>query len=356
MNIEKKRAFIIDFVYAVIVIMLVYIGIKYVVPKFMPFIIGLAVAMILKPLINFISRKTGIKRKPVAMIMVLIFYVVIGSILTLISIKLFGSLRVVLGKIPDMYSETIKPAILDLFTALQNKLSSIDPSSAKAVQNIVDNFSEHLGGIISTISSGLLGVLSYTAFLPGIVIGIVFSIISSFFFAVDYEKVTGFILKQLSPKVKDILFSIKNYVVGTVLQFIKAYGKIMSITFVELFIGFTILRIENAFTISLIIALLDIMPVLGTGGVMIPWVLVEIIKRNFPLAFGLGLLYIVITIIRNIIEPKIVGDEVGLHPLIMLICMFLGVKLFGALGLFLMPITVVVIINLNSTGKINLFK
>lgn len=172
----------------------------------------------------------------------------------------------------------------------------------------------------------------------------------------DYEKITSFVIGQFSPKGREIVLDIKEYIVGTLFKIVKAYSIIICITFIELSIGLSILRVESAISIALLIACVDILPVLGTGGIVIPWIFIELFKGNVALAIGLTIIYVIITIIRNIIEPKIVGEQIGLHPLIMLICMFVGVKFFGVSGLFVLPIIMIILKNLNDSGKIHIFK
>jgi predicted PurR-regulated permease PerM len=130
----------------------------------------------------------------------------------------------------------------------------------------------------------------------------------------------------------------------------------MSITFIELSIGFTIIGIGKPLLIAVLIALFDILPVLGTGGIMVPWIVISAIQSNYSLALGLLILYMVITIVRNIIEPKIVGSQIGLHPVVTLVSLFVGAQLFGVIGLFGFPITLSLLRHLNETGAIKLFK
>jgi len=106
--------------------------------------------------------------------------------------------------------------------------------------------------------------------------------------------------------------------------------------------------------VAAFIAIIDFFPVLGTGGVIIPWVIIELIQGNFPIALGLIALYITITIVRNLLEPKLIGSQIGLHPLVMLISMYVGVKIFGFVGLVALPITIVVIKYLYDNNKIHL--
>ena len=130
----------------------------------------------------------------------------------------------------------------------------------------------------------------------------------------------------------------------------------MSITFVELSIGFSIIGIDNAILIALCIAIFDILPVLGTGGVVIPWIVVNLVLGNFGMAASLTVLYIIVTFIRNVIEPKIVGSQLGLHPIVTLSSMFAGVQMLGAIGLFGFPIGLSLLVHLDRKGTINIFK
>ena len=130
----------------------------------------------------------------------------------------------------------------------------------------------------------------------------------------------------------------------------------MSITFVELSIGLSIIGIKHAVLVAFSIALFDILPVLGTGGIMIPWTVLTAIRGDFLLALGLLTVYVVVTVIRNIIEPKIVGSQLGLHPVVTLCSMFVGAQLLGVVGLFGFPIGLSLLRYLNDNGVIKVFR
>ncbi|HEX3026964.1 MAG TPA: AI-2E family transporter, partial [Clostridia bacterium] len=104
------------------------------------------------------------------------------------------------------------------------------------------------------------------------------------------------------------------------------------------------------------IALVDILPVLGTGTVMIPWAIIEMITGDVTMGLSIGVLYGVITLIRNIIEPKLVGYHIGLHPLVTLMAMFIGLSVMGVPGMFLFPITLIILKHMQDTGKIRIWK
>lgn len=357
MNIEKKREFIINVLYTLIVTSIVFIAIKYGLVWFLPFVIGFMVAFILKPFINFISRKTRINRKAIAAFVVLIFYGTVGVLITLLCVKLSIALKDIFIQIPYIYATSIEPAIFDLFKQAEEVIAKLDPGMVKSIQDMAGSLISSLGSIVSKFSSGVIGIVSSTVlYVPSLFITIIFSIISSFFFAIDYPRITGFVVRQFSDKGRSIIFDVKNYIVGTIFKFIKAYSILLSITFIELSIGLSILGIEDAIVIAVLIAILDILPAIGTGGILIPWAIIELIRGNIYVAVGLLIIYIIVLIVRNILEPKIVGQQIGLHPILMLICIFIGVKLFGFLGLFILPIMAIIIKSLNDSGKINIYK
>ncbi len=143
---------------------------------------------------------------------------------------------------------------------------------------------------------------------------------------------------------------------------LKAYGLIMFITFCELFLGLTILNLigvmDNGyvFMIAIAIAVFDILPVAGSGGILIPWAVVSVILGSYPQAIGLIIIYVIITVIRQYIEPKIVGTSLGVHPIVTLAGLYFGLKLFGFMGMFIVPLTVMTLKAFNDAGRIHLYK
>ena len=225
------------------------------------------------------------------------------------------------------------------------------------LENLLEQLVKSIGELISNLSMNIMGIISnFTTSLPGLFIKIVLLIISTFFITIDYEQLAGFFFRQLSSKAKTTFVEIKEYVVGTLFVCIRSYALIMSITFVELSFGLTVLGIDNAILIALLISMFDILPVLGTGGIMIPWVVLTVLQGNYSLAVGLLLVYVIITVIRNIIEPKIVGKQIGLHPILTLASMYLGLQLFGVIGLFGFPVGLSLLRHLNEKGIVHVYK
>ena len=193
-------------------------------------------------------------------------------------------------------------------------------------------------------------------------LGIVIGIIAWILFAKDYRSVVNFIQLQLPDNKKNLLVEIKQVFSNTILKMVKAYLLIMFITFCELSLGFTILSIAGImsnsyiYLIALGICIFDILPVAGSGGILITWAIISLIMGNTAQAIGLIVIYVIITVVRQYIEPKIVGDSLGVNPLITLAGLYFGLKLFGVLGMFIVPILIMTIKAFNDTGRISLWK
>ena len=357
MEIAKRKAFIINFIYFAIILALAVAALKYVLPMTMPFVMGFVIAYFLQRPRNFLADKLGVSRKVVAIVLVLIFYAVIGLLITLIGFKAVGFVSSLVRSLPSLYSSQIEPLILEIFHNLEGWIRQLDPSFVVYLTEAFNKLLSALGDMVSGLSLSAMGSISGFAYaLPGGFIKLVLLIISTFFIAADYDQLMGFCLRQMSSHTKKVVLQIKQYVIGTLFVCIRSYALIMSLTFIELSIGLTIIHVENSILIALLIAIFDILPVLGTGGIMIPWVVISAFSGDFTLALGLLLVYVAITVIRNIIEPKIVGSQIGLHPIITLCSMFVGVQLFGVIGLFGFPIGLSLLRYLNENQTIHLYK
>ena len=154
---------------------------------------------------------------------------------------------------------------------------------------------------------------------------------------------------------KKQLYVIKEVLTTTVFRICSSYFFIFLITFLELFIGLVLLKVKYALVISAIIAIADIFPIIGTGTILIPWSIIELMGGNNPLALGLFTLYLIITVVRNIIEPKIIGKNSGVHPLATLAAMYIGLKMGGVSLAILLPFVLIIFTELNKRGVINSF-
>ena len=351
---EKRLGFIINSIYALIIAGIVYLVFKYAIFVVMPFLLGFAVAALINPIVRFLSRRYDLKRRPAGILLLLLFYATIGMLVTIGVVRLTVFFGEVSGELPDLYRDKLEPALNKLFgyiNSFADRLYAIFGGESQVL-------SERLGGIFTSIKSSLGDTISdisvkaltrlssAAAAIPGIIIELLFAVISSFFFTVEYENILSLAKRLLPRRTVDLLCRLRGRVFKVAGKYLRSYALILLITFGELSLGLVLLGVDNAVLIAFCIALFDILPVAGTGGIMIPWAIFSLIGGDWGFAVGLVVIWAVITIVRNIIEPKIVGRQVGLHPLLALIAMFVGTKLFGLVGLFLLPLTLAIVLPL----------
>lgn len=177
----------------------------------------------------------------------------------------------------------------------------------------------------------------------------------------DYDEIMNFIKRQFPENKRKDLSRAKLLLKSTLSKMAKAYALIMTVTFTEIFIGLSILKLAGIYSsnyaviIAIVTAIVDIIPVLGTGTVLIPWALYNLIVGNYALAISLAVIYAVITVIRQIVEPKLVAGQLGLSPVVTITTLYLGLKIFGVLGMIIAPILVTMLKVLNDEGIIHIW-
>lgn len=192
--------------------------------------------------------------------------------------------------------------------------------------------------------------------IPGIIVAFIIGCLASFYMLFDYDRITGFFNKQLSENTKKIIYIFNHNVMWSIFKMMFSYIILSIICFLEIAIGFLILGVKDAWFLAFLIAVLDVLPILGSGGILVPWSIIGFLTKNPVIGFGMLILWGVIVLVRQILEPKIVGSQIGLHPLITIMTLFIGLKTMGGLGLLMAPLYVIVCKKMNEAGIINLYK
>lgn len=357
MSVEKMREFIIRFIFYCLLLGLGYVAFQYVMPLLMPFLVGFAFAYLLRPLVRRVTKKNPKAQKAAAVLLLIAFYMVLIALATLLGSRVVLAVRDGVSALPRFYNDTLQPALLAVQATLENAAETLNPDLAALLNDFGDSITGTLSSLVTSLSGAAIGgVTGVAVSVPSLLVRCIMCIIASFFFSADYDRVTAFVARQIPAKWRTVLRKVKTQGVDVLSQFIKAYAILLSITFVEVALGLSLLGVENAIIIALFTALVDILPVLGTGTILIPWGVANLILGHYPLGAGILLLYAIITVVRQVLEPRVVGRQIGLHPLVTLMCMFVGVTLFGILGLFGLPILVTVLVQLDRSGEIKIFK
>ena len=370
-GIEKKKNFIISVLYGAIVLALFYAFFKYAFGLFLPFILAVFVAMLLQRPVNFICNKTPLKRGIVSASMVLLCSLAIlfgiGLIIVWIGTEVKGFVQYIMIQLEDI------PAFITKIEMLIRQALEFLPD--KVETPLVTFISEKLAGLLnppekpesttsidlSMLSTPLSGILNTAKQIPTTLVSIVIAIVACCFMTSDFVTVKKVILSLFKKETREKVVRSKKLLFPALAKMVKAYALIITITFTELSIGLFVLSLMGVyeggyiFIIAGIIALIDIVPVLGTGTVLIPWALFSLFSGNIPMAIGLVVIYVCITVIRQIIEPKLVAAQLGIPAFTTIMAMYIGSRIFGFIGLFLLPITIVMVKMLNDEGIIHIF-
>lgn len=356
-DIRKKQLFITNIIYLVIIAAIIAVIAKYLIPLLLPFVLALVVAGLLQKPIRFLDRKLPIKKRFCGLICAVLFFAVLFTLMYMGGGGIISGIERVLTGVPQFYSGTVEPMVMNIFNTLETMEVWGSMNMTDILSDMEAQIMDALGGLATSVSGKAVSMVSGVAVsLPGLFIKLVLFIIGTVFISMDYDMLLGWCLNQMNDKTRNLFFEVKAYIVGTLFVVIRSYILIMTITFVELSIALTIIGVNNSILVALCIAIFDILPVLGTGGVMIPWTVINLVLGNFKLAAGLAITYVIVTIIRNIIEPKIVGGQLGLHPIVTLSSMFAGVQMLGGVGLFGFPIGLSLLCHLNNKGVIHIFR
>ncbi len=356
-RLEKRKGFIINTLFFGILAVLVFLCFKYAIKWLMPFIVGFLIAASVNAPVKRICSATKINRKFCAIVFLLIEYALIVLVIWVLGAKIVDSLKDLFSNLPKHYDESIAPFLSNFYIWISDMTKRISPDTLDQIYLMFESTMDSLRGFILNLSATMgKGLASFTTRLPFYLISFVFTILASIFTSIDYSNIMTFLKKQLPPRFAGVLDDAKSHLGKTILSYLRAYLIIWIITFTELSIGLSILKVNSAIGLAALIAIADILPVIGTGGALIPWAIFSLFTQNYFLGIGLIILYIVILVVRNFAEPKIVGDQLGLNPLVTLIAIYLGYLWMGVWGMILLPITATILIGLHKTGKIKLWK
>ena len=323
----------------------IYVALKFALPVVLPFFLAWCISFAVTPLSRWISKKTHISERPLSVFLMIILLSVLSVLLFLVFSRILyevQNLAAWAGEENGMLEGYIKDArafFEDLFAKVPFSERFFGSDGLfSAWDGINDMLSDLVSESVKNISAGIpAAIASVLRALPDLVLFVVVSVIASFYFCFRKEKLGEIFAGILPEKYAKKLPDIKKSMAGTAIGYVKAYFLIFLMTFSELFAGFAILKVKYAFILAFVIAIIDILPVLGTGIVLVPWALVLLLSKNYYLGFGLLIMYGVILLVRQIAEPKIVSKNIGLPAPVTLVAMYAGFKLFGFFGMIIGP-------------------
>lgn len=334
----------------VVIFTLIYFSIKYFLPFFAPFVIAFIVSYINEPVIRLLE-KVKIPRKVAACISLLFTMSVLGFLITLGIIKIYNELTALKDNI-NTYSLDISHKLNSILSNFTNFYNTLPVEVTDTVTKNLSSFSEKITALITGVIQYVINTVSS---IPRVTVFAIVTILGTYFISSDRKAISSFFYRQLPFSWRKRMTGIKKDTIKALVGYFRAILILMGFTFIEVSVGLFLLDVKYAFLLALIVALSDAIPIVGTGVVMLPWILWNVFTGNMPLAFGLAIIYVLGILIRQIMEPKIIGSQIGLHPLVTLLAMYIGLQFFGILGMFIGPVSIIVVKNLQDAGVLRLW-
>ena len=327
----------------------IIIGVKAIV-FFMPFVIGWCISAIAAPVVNWLEKHFKIVKKlGSALIVVLVIGLIVLLIYLAVS-RLVTEVGDLLKNIPDLY-EQLASGLSQIGQSMSGLFARLPEEVRSGFQTMMSNLNEYMGDLISKIGEPTVTAAGNLAMrLPFFLVSVLVSVISAYFFTVERDEVLSWakkVMPQAVVKRMTLVMDNLRYAVG---GYFKAQFKIMGVVFLILMVGLALLRINYFALIAFLIAFLDFLPFFGTGTAMIPWALYKFLVGDYKTAILLFVIYAVTQLVRQILQPKLVADSMGMNPLVTLLLLYVGYRVSSVLGLLLSVPIGMVVINMHQAG------
>ncbi len=339
------------FLLVVAIVVLAALSFYYLSKVTYPFLIALVIAFLINPLVSILHRKGRMPRGLAVFLALIIIFAFAAGIVTLLIAEIVSGANYLARVVPEHLDTLIKyieeyitAQIIPLYNQLAGMFNRLDVGQKDTIINNIQNVGTTIGSTVGSFIQNLFGNIPVIlSWFPNAATVLIFSLLATFFISKDWDRFSAIGSRLVPEKAKTsgrtVFVDLKKALFG----FLKAQLTLISITTVIILIGLLILRVDYAITIALITGIVDIIPYLGTGLIFVPWIIYQVIAGNTALAIGLGILYILVLVQRQIMEPKILSSNIGIDPLATLIALFVGFKLIGFLGLIIGPVTLVII-------------
>lgn len=330
-------------------VLFIYVGIKAIF-YFMPFVIGWILSVIAGPLVTFLEKKLKImKRLGSAITIILVLALCIGLIYLIIS-QIWEEISVLIRNFPSMYHD-LERGLGQIGTQGNALFERFPEQIQNSWATLMNNLDDTASSLIGRIGEPTIEVAGNVAKrIPSVLIGTIVAFVSAYFFIADKENLGEWVKKVVPKSITSRLLLVGENLKYAMGGYFKAQFKIMGVVFAILLVGFTLMQIRFSILLAIAIAFLDFLPFFGTGTALIPWAIYKFLVGDYKMVAALVILYGVTQLVRQLIQPKLVGDSMGLNPLYTLFLLYLGYRVGSVLGMiFAVPIGLI-LLNLYQAG------
>lgn len=345
-NFDFKKLYFL--VYIALILLVVFLAFKLGIFLF-PFTIALFFSILTRPFTRFLQKRLKLSKKLSTIISIVTFLLIFFGIIGWGSLKLISEIYK-LSQNLNSYSEITQKLWTDSMAKVYTYLGNFPSGFTKQVNDTINSFissgSSKLGGFIK-------GLISFITSIPTVILYICITILATFFISLDRDEIVSFLEQQLPKSWLDKVFNIKTDMFTVLGSYIKAQIILMTICFFEILVclnllSFLGLNVPYPLLMSIIICIIDALPILGAGTILIPWAVISFALSDIKLGIALIIIYLFVLSVRQMLEPKLVSQNLGVHPLITLISMYSGFKIFGVMGFLIGPVVMIILKNVFS--------
>ncbi len=342
--------------YAGFAVLALWLLLRYALPWLLPFLVAFAVARFIEPAVKFLSERYRISRGWISAALTIVIFAALITVTALGIARAIVELTALVKDLPALLASLTKT-----ITLIGERIDGFIAAAPAEVQAYLRQALNSLAARTTTLPAELSGsILTFVSgaakFTPKLVLFFFTTALSMFFISCGYRQVTSFVLRQVPARRHTSLRDFKTDLLSTFGKWAKAELMLAGITFCEMTVTFLFMRIEFAVLLALLVAVVDALPVVGSGAVLIPWALVSLIGGSYGTAVTLLIVYGVNIVVRSILEPRLVGRQIGLPPIATLMAMYIGFMAVGVLGMVLFPIGLIMVKHLNDKGYVKLWK
>ncbi len=349
---DPKRTFWYLILLGVVIVISIY-AIPKLLVILLPFILALGISRLCTPIVDFLKTKLHIPPSVASLIVILAIIGILGYLLFITLATLISELYELVEYLPELLHKNNIELSGTYLSSLILKGFSYLPESVRGFANyICDSFENYIKSMSEPVLKNIVGIAkAFAGKLPSFFIFLASLVLSSYFVMSDSERVNSLLLRYVPDRVRSFLKKVLISIRRVFVYYIKSRIIIGFITFVILLVGFNIISVKSPSITALGVCFADALPVIGLGGVMLPWSLWCMITGTYTKGTGILVIYAVAIVIRRILEPKIVSRQMGVHPLLTVFLMYAGYKLFSGFGLIFFPLIGVTVINIINTQK-----
>lgn len=317
---------------------------------FMPFVLALVLAWLLNPVIRAVQRHIGIGRKPLSFVLILLLLAAAGGILFALIYNVVSELWSLVANWQNIF-DALQTVLEDLTLYFSRFMDLIPASVEAALTQAVDYFVGWLNATLPTLLTAAAGHATNLAMrIPSFAVATVVFIMGSYFITADYPHICFLASKHMNPGLRDFMRHVRDTAGAAFGGYVKAEFILSIGVFFILLVGFTIIGQPYGLLLAFLLAVLDFIPIVGAGTAMVPWAVVDLCLGDLRHAIELMVVWGIIALFRRVGEPKVVGDQTGLPPVLSLVSIYVGMQLGGVWGMILGPVVLLIIINITKSG------